>query len=822
MTARLLPEDWTRVQHLFDELVALPREEQATRMATRKLEPWLEAELRSLLDSANRVGVLDQVEPRTAQHPASDYSSLTTGSEIGPFRIERLVGRGGAGEVYLATRIGADFEQRVAIKLLRPEAVDRMGLFDAERRTLATLEHPGIARLIDGGLAPDGRAFMAMEYVEGLDIVRWCAERKADLDARLALFEQVCEAVAYAHRRLVVHRDIKPSNIVIDTDGRARLLDFGVARLLETTSDGQTGTLPILTPEYAAPEQLENRPPTTAADVYGLGAVLFELLTGRGAWGFDDAPMPVVLRRLLHDDPLTPSKAAADHSDAPVPPRALTGDLDAIVLKAMRRNPAERYESVAALAEDLRRHRSSLPVRARDGSGLYLAQRFVRRHRWGVAATAAGVLAVLVGAGGVAWQARATARERDVAQAEAARAEAVNQSVILMFRNAAESGHGGSTTAKELLNASSEQLLSQIDPNNPQQSEVVIALGELYLLLNDVDGAESLLTQALSKGVARNDPVATAQMRQQLGGIYVAKSAFDTAAPLLAQAAAVWRTNPSRFRTERLEAIGIEAYGARLKGDRARGIQLLMDSMPEAEAVYASDSRELLTRYSNLVIHLIESNRLDDAETMLDRADAAARRAGAERSPIALSLLQQRGALLSRRNDLPGAERALRRAATLRRELYGPSTALAIDLLSLGRVISAQGRAQEALAVFDEGRPIALQNLGQASLPVFMFDMSRADALSKLHRPDEAEALLNGARPLLPSLGENNLLVAVFHRALAHVRLEQGRKDEAKAELDRAEAMFTALGAAGDSYMRDVRALRERLNAAPPSSTPRR
>lgn len=802
--------DWARLRDAFDDLVSLDAPARTRRLKTLKLTPELQVELTTLLAAADQSGPLDH--PRgPAPQPDAGYTSLKPGDRVGAFEIERLIGRGGAGEVYLASRREADFEQRVAVKLLRPEAVDRMSLFDAERRLLATLEHPGIARLIDGGLAPDGRAYMAMEYVEGRDIAKWCEADRPDLETRLELFDQICEAVAYAHRRLVVHRDLKPSNILIDGDGRVRLLDFGVARLVETTSGAQTGTLPILTPEYAAPEQLENRPPTTAGDVYSLGAVLFEILVGRGPWGFDGAAMPVVLRRLLHDDPTPPSKAVAGQVDAPAPAARLKGDLDAIVLKAMRRNPAERYEDVAALADDVRRSRDNRPVRAREGTGLYLAQRFVRRNRWSVAAASAALFAVVVGSSGIAWQARATAVERDIARAEAARAQAVNQSVSLMFRNASESGQGESATAKELLATSSAQLLKQIDPNDPDQAAVVLSLAELYILLDDHAAADSLLQQALAKGVARADPVNLARLRLQLAAPKSAMGQFDDARRLLAQAAPIWAAEPERFRRERLEAISLEASIRRQQGDRESALAMLLASLPEAEEALGDDSRELLIRYNNLILHLIEANRLEDAEGILTRAEAVAKRTGAQRSSPALNLILWRGGLASRRGDQEGAERYFRQVADLRRELYGPSTSLAMDLLNLGKIVSARGRPDEGLALMTEAHALATENLGAKAVPTMLINLARVDALCALDRPEEAEPILRDVQQIATVGGDRSLHAGLLHRGRAFVRLRQGRMSEARTELDRAAAIFTGLGPAGEAHMVDVQTLRTLL-----------
>lgn len=811
MAAGLTRSEWARVRKVFDELMDLDPSARPARLRTLDLDARLAGEVASLLAASESEGVLDLRAGTGGDETKADYSSLQAGAKVGAFVVDRLIGRGGAGEVYLAHRSGAGFDQAVAIKLLRPEAVDRMGLFDRERRVLATLEHPGIARLIDGGLAPDGRAFMAMEYVDGADIVSWCTANKADLTARLGLFNQVCEAVSYAHRRLVVHRDIKPSNIIIDRDGRARLLDFGVARLLEATADGQTGTLPMLTPEYAAPEQLENRPPTTAADVYGLGAVLFELLTGRGPWGFDDAPMPVILRRLLHDDPPLPSKAATGNADAAAPAKRLSGDLDAIVLKAMRRNPGDRYDSVAALSDDLERHQTSRPVKARDGTGLYLTQRFARRHKWAVTATAAGLLTVMVGAGGIAWQARATAVERDVARTEAARAEAVNQSVSLMFRNAGASGRGGSATARELLDTSAEQLLSRIDPRDPDQAAVVLALAELYGELEDPAAMEALLEKALVKGVGRGDPVTTANVQLQLGAAKAALNKFDEARAFLAKADAVWRTEPARYRQQRQEAVGAEARMLRAQGDAEDGVRLLLATMPEMERAWPPGSRDRLTRYNNLAVHLIGVRRLEEAAAYLARAEEEASAAGVTRTAIGLSLLQTRSALAAVRNDFPAAVQGMKQAADLRRELYGPSGALAGDLLNYGRTTMALGNPEEALSAFDEAQSMAVHYLGSETFVSFMIVVSRIDALCALNRPDEADRLLPEVQRRAGRAGAGSLEQGMFNRTRAYVRLTQGRHAEARADLDAAERIYRALGPKGVQALEDVRTLKGRL-----------
>lgn len=303
-----------------------------------------------MLAAAAAGGILDD---DTAPAEAG-YSSLLPGQVVGSFTIDRLIGRGGMGEVYAAHRTAADFDQRVALKLLRPEAAGHGDLFDRERRLLARLEHPGIARLIDGGVVDDGRPSMAIEHVDGVPVDAWCRDHDADLATRLALVIAMCDAVGFAHANLVIHRDLKPSNILVDGGGRVRLLDFGLARLV----DDAGLTLTPMSPDHAAPEQLENAAPTIATDVHAPGVVMFELLAGRYPWGGGGSGgLPAIVRRVLTSDPPSPSVVTAGALAGAIPTRRLAGDLDAIVMKAMRRAPADRYRSAADMADDIRRRR---------------------------------------------------------------------------------------------------------------------------------------------------------------------------------------------------------------------------------------------------------------------------------------------------------------------------------------------------------------------------------------------------------------------------------------------------------------------------------
>jgi eukaryotic-like serine/threonine-protein kinase len=415
---------WQRLEHLFSQACALePNVRGAFLQRECGDDTALRNELMSLLEAHDaEAGPLDQ-SPRVARGPAAADASLL-GARIGPWRIEGLIGSGGAGHVYLASRIDGAFEQHVAVKVLRRDGSSDLERFHAERRILARLEHPTIARLFDGGVLPDGRPYAVMEFVKGRLLTEHCRERSADAQTRLELFLQVCEAVAYAHSNLIVHRDLKPANILVDTDGRVKLLDFGIAKLLETSlaSAADTTRAPM-TLDYAAPEQLTGEPATTATDVYALGVILFELLTGERPWRSDGLPVARAVKLLVDEDAPLASRSVEARAGAPVAARRLRGDLDAIIAKCLRKHPRHRYDSVSALRDDIGRHLRHEPVLARGGARAYVVGRFMRRHRWSVAGASVVALSLVAALAVTLWQVNRVSLERDIASRVAAREE---------------------------------------------------------------------------------------------------------------------------------------------------------------------------------------------------------------------------------------------------------------------------------------------------------------------------------------------------------------------------------------------------------------
>lgn len=510
MTA-LNPCRWEQIETLFHDALEHPAETRERYLQRRTAgDPDLLSQVQNMLwsidsgaETLERGVALSQ---GVGAHEADDLP-LASGESVGSYRVLCPIGRGGMGDVYLAERADGQFEQRVALKVMRTRTEAHLDRFHAERRILARLEHPGIARLIDGGLLADGRPYMVMEYVAGQPIARYCQHQQLKLSERLDLFAQVCNAVEFAHSNLVVHRDLKSGNILVTDDGHIKLLDFGVAKLLSDhwTGDDETTRGTPLTPDHAAPEQLNGGAITTATDVYALGVVLYNLLAGQSPWAhLREQPVSLALRTILNQEPPALSQVAQDNPQAPVAPRLLQGDLQAIVARALRKSPADRYRTVESLCDDLQRYRQGAPVLARAGNRLYRAGRFMRRYRWPLLAAASLVMLMTAFTLRLAVETRRAQTAEAQALTEAATAQAVSDYLVSLFESASPRRTGGEPIEpKQLVDEGLTRLDRHLQNRPGVRARMLATLSRLY---SDMGYEADALTTANSAVLAIPDP----------------------------------------------------------------------------------------------------------------------------------------------------------------------------------------------------------------------------------------------------------------------------------------------------------------------------
>ena len=508
------PETWQEIKRIFNAAVELDPAAQPAFLDTACPDAFARREVERML-AADYATVLDHSPLATHSFAAG---ARLEGRRIGRYRIIEEIGRGGMGAVFAAVRDDGQFEQKVAVKVilsgLNTDSIARR--FRNERQILASLEHPNIARLLDGGMSDDGLPFYVMEFIEGEPIDVYCQAHDLTLHARLELFRQVCAAVSFAHRRLIVHRDIKPSNILVTSTGEVKLLDFGIAKVVSQTNDGERGTatqLGLMTPAYASPEQFRGEQVTTATDVYSLGVVLYRLLTGQLPYNLNGLRLDQMLRLVCETEPPRPSQAIADigsqlaystytHNESNAEfqtastrnttaanhnPQSLKGDLDNIVLKALKKEPDRRYESVEQFAEDIRRYLAELPVSARPDTFSYRASKFVKRNRVGVIAASLVFFALIAGIVGTTYQARAARRERERAEKRFEQVRKLANNVVFKYHDAIADLPGATATREMLVKDALEYLdnLSQDAQDNPALAQ---ELALTYLKIGNVQG----------------------------------------------------------------------------------------------------------------------------------------------------------------------------------------------------------------------------------------------------------------------------------------------------------------------------------------------
>ena len=698
-----------------------------------RLERWLDARLSGEAEAGNDdpnaqrllryarapLGALDAPPIHDTRFSAefaadlADAGDFAPGDKIGAFRIERAIGAGGMGTVYLASRIEGGFEQQVALKILTGARADAGSLrqFEREREVLARLEHPRIARLIDGGTTGEGRPWFAMEFVEGEPIDCYADAHGLSVGARIELFLQVCRALDYAHGRLVMHRDIKPSNILVTADGQAKLLDFGLGRMLQpVTADAtQTQGTRWFTPQYASPEQVRGDTMTVASEVYQLGVLLYRLLCDRTPFDFTGASTGQIMEAICEVDPRKPSNVwhgrSTQRSDAQKPApgipadamaRRLRGDLDNIALKALAKKPEDRYSSVADFIEDIQRHVEHRPVRARAATRVYRLGKFVRRYRVAVAATAAAFALVVSGLVVIAWQARIVAAERDTARFQAARWEVMSDQLLSLFRKTSRETGTGERGTHELLQDSVDQVNQMLSEDPAGRARIQAMLGALHVTVEDHVAARPLLEAFVSnddgsasaplRGQAYKD---LARVRLRLGEPSAALEAIDMALSIMEPLPG----NQERRLSEAWQIRGriLAALGAWDDAINAikRGIEIARSADP-------SPNRELAAGISELAATLASAGQTGVAMKRYREAMAMWRTLGVEGSHDALNVNGNLASMAFRQGRLDEAESLFQETIEARQHRYGPSVALAVLHRDYGLLLLVRHRPDEA------------------------------------------------------------------------------------------------------------------------------
>ena len=813
-----------RAEALFFAALERPPAERADFIAAADEEAGLREEVLRLLAR--------DAESRSALDDALDAAVTVAGvpparERIGAYRIVRELGAGGMGTVFLAERSIGDALQRVALKLIRgfPTTDARVRLA-RERTLLAGLDHPNIARLLDGGTTEDGQPYLVMDYVDGEPLLEYCVRRALAIDARLHLFTRLCRAVQHAHQRLIVHRDIKPGNVLVRADGEPVLLDFGIGKLLDATTAEATATH-VFTPAYASPEQRRGEAATTASDVYGLGCVLFELLGGTRK----DAP---------HDSVPRPSVTTGE----PALARSLRGELDQIVLKATHELPERRYASADAFAADVTRYLGGRPITAVADSVFYRARKYVTRHRVGALA------ALLVAAMSAAFVWRlAVERERALEQAQ--RAEATRDFLLSMFNAAApENALGKSFSAREFIELGRRRVESSLPEQPRLRAQLLATLGQLYVSFGDPQAAVAMLEQALPLTDTRESDSALvrADIEEALGRAYHDLDRVEDSGNAFRRSLEL-RERHAQARPEliarSLQQLGRSEYE---RGRTAAAQPLLLRALELRERAQPPDAFAIAeTRRTLALVHL-DLGDVATARREAEQVEAELRAALPPSHPGLLEPLTAQATILNRQGDFEAAQAKLEEALAIARATIGETSTitanlenlLAESLLGLGRFRAALAHSETAYRIQRAVRAddpaagaIAQADLGTAYATIGDYvhaESLLSDAVTELGKvrpaddPERLRARSNLAR--VQSLaGEHEVALAALADVLERTRASRGetserygfemmrlatalvragKYDDAERWVDRAEPMFNAVFPAHHPWRADL------------------
>jgi serine/threonine protein kinase/tetratricopeptide (TPR) repeat protein len=735
------------------------------------------------------------------------------GERIGPYRIVRSLGRGGMGEVFLAERADEQFRQQVAIKLVRRGLLSRhvQGRLKLERQILATLDHPNIARLFDGGTTTDGTPYIVMEYVDGEPIDIYCDSRSLGVEQRLRLFQVVCSAVHRAHQNLIVHRDLKPSNILVARDGSPKLLDFGIAKMLDDRTMMHTMAVTqadyrVLTPDHASPEQIRGDPITTASDTYVLGVVLYELLCGCKPFTLKGNRLGDLERAICEETPPLPSMVVQAREDGPgiarqrgTSParlrRELAGDLDNIVLMAMRKEAERRYSSVEQFAADVQRHLDGMPVLARADAWSYRAGKFLKRHAL-VTGLATAFVALLIGFSITTYvQSGRIAQERDLARAERSRAqtaqrraEAVSEFLIDSFRQADPShARGKEITAREILDTGAARITRELGAQPDLQATLLDTIGSVYLSLDLPADAQPLIEQGLAvrRRLYGEQHLDVASSLYSLNRVHEKKGDLKTAEALAVDGLAInslLTGNDSLETAGSLCRLGVIQHA---RGDLANAERHLEQCL-RIRTARLGPNHELLTVPLDNLARLAQDRRdFVTAERLYRAAIAIDVRNHREKHPQYVRHLHNLATALHGHGNLDAAEPLYRETVELFRQILGPQHSETLDAsANLGRLLKDRGRYDEAQQTYETALAASRKAHPEPHVDVahLLTDLGRLALERKQY--DEAEARYKEAlRIYHATLPSGHGYTAAALTTLGRTQLEAKRPRDAEATL---------------------------------------
>lgn len=800
---------WQRLEALFYEALDLDparRSEFLDRACAGDNDLRREVE-KLLRASEETVGFLHQPVRDAAREIVSE-SGDASGLRIGAYRLIRTLGEGGMGRVYLAARADDQYRQNVAIKVMRSSVGRSPGMlvrFRAERQILANLNHPNIARLLDGGLTPDGLPYLVIEYVDGAPLDDYCGRSNLSIEARLRLFRTICSAVEYAHGNLVVHRDIKPANILVTADGSPKLLDFGIAKLLDPGADSVAGAEPaltrsterLMTPEYASPEQICGQAVTTATDVYSLGTVLYELLTGRSPFRLTKSSPLETVRAICEDEPKRPSAVIDTH---PAEARKLKGDLDNIVLKAMRKEPARRYASVAQFSEDVRRFLEGYPVEARAGSWRYRSGKFVRRHKAAVAAAAVMIAAIVAFGIGMGILARTATRERLTAQREA-------QFLSSLFASVSpQETRGAAITARELLDAGVKRIDPELGAEPAARAAIYDSVAESYRGLGLYDEGLPLKRKAYElrlKTFGENN-LETAASLDGWATLLRLQGHYGQADPLFRRALDVRRKlagERSPLVAQSLTNLGECLF---LEDRNTESIAILRQALA-LDRQLGPDVGEDGRNY--LALALKRNGDLAGAAQLLHEAFEIGKRTEGLDAPDTVITLHNLASSWMDLGDYKDAESALRECTAIRRRVLGNNHPdLVYSLNNLGWLLLAKGDWRAAEAPLAEGLAINLRQLAPTHPRLAPSWTNWGRFLQAKGDYDGAEKAYRHALELLQNAKQgDDWYAAGIHENMGRLQLDRG--DAAGAERFARQALVSYNRLGGNDTPDDANAL---------------